>query len=108
MQFPFTKKQRIAARKLGCSCFNKNGGNVEVAYAEAKQRKSELGSVILVFTLGVLLLQGIYYAMKIWQSMNYSKAPTLPVSGEGFGLGVGEPYALSIMERKAMEVDCDK
>lgn len=98
----FTKSPRIKARNLACDCFDKAGGNVEAAYEMAVKRKGEVGSILLMLTIGALVLQAIYYAMKIWQSLNLMKSPILPVPGEGFELGLFEAYALTPSERRSI------
>lgn len=98
----FTKHYRIRARALACDCFNQCSGDATKAYAMAVSRKDEVGSVIVMITISALVLQAIYYALKIWAEMNESKAPILPVPGEGFGLGINERYALTRAERKCI------
>lgn len=98
----FTKKLRIRSRALARDCYDKCYGDVEAAYAMAQERKGELGSVLLMLTIGVMVMQAIYYAMKIWDQMNCTYAPVTPRNGEGFGLAPGEPFELTPPERMAL------
>jgi hypothetical protein len=58
----------------------------------------DVGSVILILTIGTIILQAIYYAIKIWREWNVQRPPRLPMTGEGFELAAGEAFALSPIE----------
>ena len=98
----FTKTYRLRARKLARSCYIHANGDVELAYAMAKDRKSEVGNPLLLLTIGVLVMQGIYYALKVWKEMNLSQPPIEPLPREGFELAAGERYALTNAELKSL------
>ena len=105
MTFPFTKTQRIKARCLARDCYIRCDGDVERAFGIAKDRKSELGNPLIVLTIGVLLLQGIYYALRVWNEMNFRRPPIAPLPLEGFELAGGERYALTQQELSALLVE---
>jgi hypothetical protein len=91
----FTKAYRLRSRKLARSCYIRCDGDVDKAYAMAKERKGEVGNPLVLLTIGVLVIQGIYYAIKIWNEMNLSRPPVEPLPGEGFELAAGERYSLT-------------
>lgn len=101
----FTKRMRMRARALSRDCHIRCHGNREQAEAMAEKRKYEVGNPILVLTIGVLILQAIYYALKIYRD-RYGKGrpPIIPQPGEGFELGRGERFSLTESELQSLEV----
>lgn len=73
----------------------------------AKENVGEVGSVILLLTISALILQAIYYAIKIWKAWHMECPPWRPVAGEGFELAAGEAFELSPLELAKLRVDME-
>lgn len=101
-EFFYSKKMRIKSREFARQCYVRANGDVELAEKYAKEGYRELGNPLLILTIGVLILEAIFYAIKIWKELNLSLPPRIPVGGEGFGLADGEPWALNPAELKQM------
>ena len=97
-KFLITKRVRIKARRLARSCYLTCKGDTEAACRMAKERVGEVGSVILMLTISAIILQMIYYAIKIWKAWHMECPSWRPVADEGFELAVGEKFELNPLE----------
>ena len=84
-------KRREQSYQIAVESHLKNFGDPEGAkrHAKAEVRKacgSGVGSMLLWLTIGVMMLELIYYAIKIWSELNARDPSDTTVKSEVFGL----------------------
>lgn len=98
----FTKTYRIRARQLGIKSYCKANGDPELTRKIASENLREVGNPLVLLAIGVMILQAIYYAALIWNQLNLTIPPPVPIPNEGFKLAADEPYALTKTELEQM------